>query len=102
MSPVTLTDEDLKKNRGVRGLPSLTQTATNFPDIWRGGVWRPADIANIEMIASRGLLEMAAKFRPRYLRNFYELGKSNLIRNAADPQAFVNRLERLYGDARGR
>ncbi len=89
MSPVTITEEDLKKNRGVRGLPSLTQTATNFPDIWRGGIWRPADIANIEMIASRGLLEMAAKFRERYLQNFYELGKANLTRKADEPQAFI-------------
>ncbi|MGI8642261.1 MAG: M14 family metallopeptidase [Pyrinomonadaceae bacterium] len=89
MSPITITKEQLQKNRAARGLPSLTQTATNFPDIWQGGLWRPADIARIEMIASRGLLEMAAKFRPRYLQNFYELGKANLTRKTDEPQAFV-------------
>jgi len=89
MSPVTITEEDLRRNRGVRGLANLFETATNYPDAWRGGVWRPADIANIEMIASRGLLEMAAKFRPRYLRNFYELGKANLTRKESEPQAFI-------------
>ena len=89
MSPVTVTEEDLRRNRGVRGLPNLFETATNYPDIWRGGVWRPMDIANIEMIASRGLLEMAAKFRPRYLRTFYELGKANLERRENEPQAFI-------------
>lgn len=89
MSPVTVTEEDLKRNRGVRGLANLFETATNYPDVWRGGTWRPADIANIEMIASRGLLEMAAKFRPRYLRNFYELGKANLERKESEPQAFI-------------
>ena len=89
MSPVTITKEQLQKNRPSRGLNSLLETATNYPDAWQGGVWRPADIAEIEMIASRGLLEMAAKFRPRYLRNFYELGKANLTRKTDEPQAFV-------------
>ena len=89
MSPVTITEEDLKKNRGVRGLPSLLNTATNYPDLWRGGEWHPSDIANIEMIASRALLEMASKFRPRYLENFYALGKANLEAKANEPQAFV-------------
>ncbi len=89
MSPVTITEEDLRKNRSVRGLNSVLETATNYPDAWRGGEWRPADIARIETIASRGLLEMAAKFRPRYLRNFYELGKANLEAKPNEPQAFV-------------
>jgi hypothetical protein len=89
MSPVTVTEEDLRKNRPVRGLSNLLETATNYPDTWKGGTWRPADIANIEMIAARGLLEMAAKFRPRYLRNFYDLGKANLTRKDGEPEAFV-------------
>ncbi|HEY0458191.1 MAG TPA: M14 metallopeptidase family protein [Pyrinomonadaceae bacterium] len=89
MSPVVIKEEDLRRNRGVRGLSNLLETATNYPDVWRGGAWRPADIANIELIASRGLLEMAAKFRPRYLRNFYDLGKANLVRKEDEPEAFV-------------
>ncbi|MDQ3129203.1 MAG: M14 family metallopeptidase [Acidobacteriota bacterium] len=89
MSPVTITKEQLQRNRGGRGFNSPLETATNHPDIWSGGVWRPADIARIEMIASRGLLEMAAKFRPRYLRNFYELGKANLESKKDEPQAFI-------------
>ena len=89
MSPVTITKEQLQKNRPSRGLNSVVETATNYPDAWQGGVWRPRDIAEIEMIASRALLEMAAKFRPRYLRNFYELGKANLTRKQDEPQAFV-------------
>lgn len=89
MSPVTVSVEDLRKNRGVRGLSNLLETATNYPDPWRGGVWHPRDIARIEMISSRGLLEMGAKFRERYLRNFYDLGKANLTRKETEPQAFV-------------
>jgi hypothetical protein len=89
MSPVTISESDLRKSRGVRGLLSPLETATNFPDAWRGGVWRPHDIAEIEMTASRSLLELAAKFRPRYLRNFYELGRANLEKKAGEPQAFI-------------
>ncbi len=89
MSPVTITLDELKRNRGVRGLSSLVETATNYPDAWKGGLWRPADIAEIEMTASRGLLSLAAKYRARYLRNFYDLGKANLKPDAAVPQAYV-------------
>ncbi len=89
MSPVTIKREDLARNRNTRGLPNLLETATNYPETWEGGVWRPADIANIEMIASRSLLQMAAKFRPRYLRNFYDHGKANLVKKADEPLAFI-------------
>jgi hypothetical protein len=89
MTPVTVKSEDLARNRTIRGLPDLLMPATNYPDPWRGGEWHPSDIANIEMIASRSLLEMAAKFRPRYLKNFYELGRSNLAAPTDAPQAFI-------------
>src|SRR5690606_1334823 len=68
---------------------SPAETATNHPDAWKGGVWRPADIAELEMAASRSLLQMAAKFRSRYLRNFYELGRANLSHTAGEPEAFI-------------
>ncbi len=89
MSPVTITREQLQKNRAVRGLPSLLNTATNYPDVWTGGEWHPRDIARIEMIASRALLDMAAKFRTEYLRNFYDLSRANLTAKTDEPQAFV-------------
>ncbi|MFN0140417.1 MAG: M14 metallopeptidase family protein [Pyrinomonadaceae bacterium] len=89
MSPITIKEEDLRRTRNTRGLANLLEPATNYPDPWRGGLWRPADIANIEMIASRSLLQMAAKFRPRYLRNFYDYGKANLTEKAGEPPAFI-------------
>ena len=89
MSPVTVKTEDLARNRNTRGLPNLLEISTNYPDTWNGGVWRPVDINNIEVTASRALLQMAAKFRQRYLRNFYELGKANLRLDGDVPQAFV-------------
>jgi hypothetical protein len=89
MTPVTVSKEDLARNRSIRGLSDLLTSTTNYPDPWRGGEWHARDIARIEMIASRSLLEMAAKFRPRYLKNFYELGRSNVSRTAGGPQAYV-------------
>ncbi len=89
MTPTTIKEEDLARNRNTRGLPNLLQSATNYPDPWRGGVWRPANVNEIEMTASRALLQMAAKFRPRYLRNFYEFGKAAITPDADDPQGFI-------------
>lgn len=89
MTPVTVKKEDLARNRNTRGLSNLLEPATNYPDIWEGGLWRPADINEIEMTACKALLQMGAKFRPRYLRNFYEFGKNSLKPTADDPQAFI-------------
>ena len=89
MSPVTITKEQLQRNRGARGLASPLENVTSHPDAWEGGRWRPADIARIEMIASRALLSLAAKYRPRYLQNFYELGRRNLQPKTGEPRAFI-------------
>jgi hypothetical protein len=89
MSPVTIKEDDLRRNRNTRGLSNLLEPATNYPDPWRGGEWRPADIANIEMTASRSLLEMAAKFRPRYLRQFYDLNKAATEQRTDIAKAYI-------------
>ena len=89
MSPITVTKEQMQRNRPSRGFASPLLTDTAHPDVWDGGVWRPRDIAEIEMTASRSVLSLAAKYRPRYLRNFYELGKSNLNLDGEVPRAFV-------------
>ena len=75
MSPVEVTRDQLARSTS-RGMPSALQSATNFPDPWPGGTWRPRDIMRMELTASRAVLSMAAKYRERYLRNFYELGRS--------------------------
>ncbi|MGH9945715.1 MAG: M14 family zinc carboxypeptidase [Pyrinomonadaceae bacterium] len=89
MSPITVKREDLARNRNTRGLPNLLETATNYPDTWEGGEWRPTNINEIEMTASRALLSMAAKYRQRYLRNFYEFGQTNLKQDPTVPQAYT-------------
>lgn len=77
MSPITVTRDQLARS-STRGMRNATETATNFPDPWPPGTWRPRDIMDMEMIAARGILSMAAKFRGDYLRNFYELGRKNV------------------------
>ena len=74
MTPATVTREQLARATS-RGMPNgALQPATNFPDPWPGGAWRPRDIMRMELIASRSVLSLAAKYREKYLRNFYELG----------------------------
>jgi hypothetical protein len=90
MSPSTVTTEQLARS-STRGMRSATESSTNFPDPWPAGEWRPRDIMSMEMISARSILEMAAKFRGEYLRNFYELGRTNIEGDASrsDPQAYL-------------
>jgi len=88
MTPVTVTREQLAKST-TRGMTSALSSATNFPNPWPGGVWRPRDIMNVEMIASRSLLSLAAKYRADYLRNFYELGHSAIASSTVQPLAYL-------------
>ena len=77
MTPITVTREQLAK-ASARGMRSALDRETNFPDPWPGGEWRPRDIMSMEMTAARSVLSLASKYRERYLRNFYELGRQAL------------------------
>lgn len=90
MSPSTVTNEQLTRS-STRGMRNAIEATTNFPDPWPPGQWRPRDIMNMEMIASRSILEMASKFRGDYLRNFYELGRKNIesTGHQGEPQAYM-------------
>ncbi|MDT7780913.1 MAG: hypothetical protein QOC99_3425, partial [Acidobacteriota bacterium] len=79
MTPVRVTREQLARAT-TRGMPTALPDSptTNFPDPWPGGEWRPRDILGMEMVASRSVLSLAAKYRERYLRNFYDLGARSL------------------------
>jgi Zinc carboxypeptidase len=92
MSPVTVTSDQLARSSS-RGMPTALPAAplTNFPDPWPGGVWRPRDIMGMELTASRSVLSLVAKYRERYLRNFYELGEVNASEKilAGQPLAYL-------------
>jgi hypothetical protein len=89
MTPSTVTNEQLARS-STRGMRNATESSTNFPDPWPAGEWRPRDIMSMEMISARSILEMAAKFRVEYLRNFYELGRANIEAGSkSGPQAYL-------------
>jgi hypothetical protein len=85
MTPSTVTAEQLTRS-STRGMRSASEATTNFPDPWPGGPWRPRDIMDMELIASRAVLSMAAKFRASYLQNFYELGRRSIEQPAKPDQ----------------
>lgn len=76
MTPATVTTEQLQRTSS-RGMRSALEAATNFPDPWLGGEWRPRDIMMLEMSAARSILSLASRYRRDYLTNFYELGRRN-------------------------
>ena len=90
MTPTTITRAQLEKATS-RGMPSALTSATNFPDPWPGGLWRPRDIMNMEMLASRSVLSMAGKYRVDYLRNFHQLNRQSVdsARTAEDAIAYL-------------
>ena len=91
MSPVYITTEKMQSQPKSRGLNSPLETATNYPQAWQPKYWGAGDIAAMEMSASRSLLQMAAKFRTNYLKNFYELNRVAAQTNANpnQPLAYV-------------
>lgn len=90
MTPARVTDTELAKSSG-RGMTSALEASTNYPDPWRGGIWGPGEIMEMEMIAARSVLTNAAKYRSNYLRDFCELGRKASSRTAAPsrPLAYV-------------
>ncbi len=90
MTPTTVTVDQLKRSTSRRGLRNPLEASTSFPDPWPGGEWRARDIMNIEMISSRAVLSLAAKFRAEYLRNFFELGRTATTAGTPnDPVAYL-------------
>jgi len=91
MTPNVVTRDQLKRAT-TRGMRNALEATTNLPDPWLGGDWRPRDIMNIEIIASRAVLSLAAKYRQQYLTNFYELGRAALAPatpESDDPLAYL-------------
>ncbi len=88
MTPITLTREQLRG--ATRGLPNPLERTTNFPDPWPGGLWRPMDILRMELVAARALLQVAARYREEFLRDFYQLGKRAIERGRTEePFAYL-------------
>ncbi|MBD3207767.1 hypothetical protein GF319_15665 [Candidatus Bathyarchaeota archaeon] len=82
-SPIELSPEQLEARRGY----NPRETRWNHPLPWKGGRWTLRDIIDYELVASWACLQTAAKFRKRWLRGTYEMGKRSL--KPGKPYAFV-------------
>ncbi|HSE97041.1 MAG TPA: M14 family zinc carboxypeptidase [Blastocatellia bacterium] len=47
----------------------------NYPRPWKGGEWRLSDIVDYQQSGAFALLRNAARYRDRWLRDFYQVGK---------------------------
>lgn len=83
-TPIERRAEDLKDGRGFD-----PKAATWFhPMPWRGGAWRLGDIVAYNKTAAYACLSHAARYRDRWVRNFYRVGQRAVTREAP-PYAFL-------------
>lgn len=83
-TPIEISRNQLSDARGFKPHDSRW----NHPIPWRGGVWTLRDIVDYEFIAAYACLQTAAKFRKRWLRGTYEMGKRALSPEDG-PYAFI-------------
>lgn len=83
-SPVDIAKDQLTPNRGFNPLESRW----SHPMPWTGGRWTLRDIIDYEKTAALACLQTAAKFRQRWLRGTYEIGK-NALNPENGPYAFI-------------
>jgi hypothetical protein len=82
-TPIHLSGIDLREARGFN--PRTSQW--NHPNPWGGGEWRLRDIVEYNKISVRACLYNAASYRRRWVRNFWQVQKRAVERDA--PYAFV-------------
>jgi zinc carboxypeptidase len=62
----------------------------NYPLPWPGGQWRLADIVDYQQSGAFALMRNAARYRERWLRDFYQIGKDAVgERGPGEPFAFL-------------
>ena len=81
-SPIFQSKDQLRG--GVRGLSEYRQ-AVNFPDPWPGGWWRLRDIVDYELIISRSLLTLAARYRESFQGNLVAIASEAVNTGTTTP-----------------
>ncbi|HEX8184299.1 MAG TPA: M14 metallopeptidase family protein, partial [Blastocatellia bacterium] len=62
----------------------------NFPLVWQGGEWKLANIVDYMQSGAFSLMRNAARYRERWLRDFYRVGKDAVReRKPGEPFAFL-------------
>ncbi len=82
-TPIEVTKDELSDSRGY----TPHDARWNHPMPWEGGTWTLGDIVEYEYIVAFACLQTVAKFRKRWLRGTYEIGKRAL--NPNGPHGFV-------------
>jgi hypothetical protein len=61
-----------------------------FPEPWAGGWWRPRDIVEYELIAGRSLVNLMARQREQFIRNWVQVTERQIgLGEAGGPYAYV-------------
>jgi murein tripeptide amidase MpaA len=84
-TPVDISADQLGPARGY----DASQSSWNFPDPWPGGHWTLGDIVNYQETGAVALLTNAARNRPYWLQNFYDIGKHAVAKWDRWPEAWV-------------
>ena len=83
-TPIEIDVDELSEARGFKP----HDARWNHPMPWKGGKWTLGDIVDYEYTAAFACLQTAAKFRRRWLRGTYEMGKRALDPEGG-PYAFI-------------
>jgi len=83
-TPVNIPFERLGRGIGYDAKVS----SWNFPNPWKGGEWRLADIVDYQIAAFFSIANSAAVYRERFLNNFYEIGV-RALHHSDWPYAYV-------------
>ena len=70
-SPTNIPFEKLTPQVGV----NPKERSANFPLVWRGGDWKLANIVDYMQAGAFAFMRNAARYRERWLRDFYRVGK---------------------------
>ena len=85
-SPTNIPFDKLTPQVGV----NPKERSANFPLVWRGGDWKLANIVDYMQAGAFALMRNAARYRERWLRDFYRVGKDAVReRVSGEPFAFV-------------
>lgn len=66
------------------------QRSWNYPVVWPGGEWKLANIVDYQLSGAFALMRNGARYRERWLRDFYQIGKEAVReRKPGEPFAFI-------------
>lgn len=83
------TSVDVPADRLGQGLNYHAGTMSwNFPKPWPGGRWTLTDIIDYQTLGAMSLLGHAARYRERYLRNYYDISRRAVEAKGA-PYAYL-------------